>query len=151
MKKRITFGVLAMCLYITMTATASYAQSGKVLMADVPFDFEVGGKLLPAGEYSVTPITSSEQALLIRQTDGNKAVMVLSNSAQGKENRSGKASLTFHRYGDQYFLALVQGPERAGRSIIESSRERSLRKEMRIAQRAGLAPRQMQLVTIAAR
>lgn len=149
MRKRVCFGFLAMCLYVSLAATAGSAQSNRMLVANVPFDFQVGGKILPAGAYSVRQITTSGAGLLIRNEEGREAIMVLSNSAQ--ENKSAQSRLVFHRYGDQYFLATVWGPEGAGREILESRRERSLRKEMRIAQRAGLAPQRMQVVTIAAR
>ena len=151
MRKRACIGFLAMSLYVTLAATATYAQSSVRVMAHIPFDFQVGGKSLPAGDYSVRQITHGPEGLLVRSKDGSKGVIVLSNGTQAKANQSDGARLDFHRYGDQYFLATVWGPEREGRRILESGRERSLRKEMRIAQRAGLAPTKMQIVTIAAR
>ena len=151
MRKRACIGFLAMSLYVTLAATATYAQSNMRLVAHIPFDFQAGGKVLPAGDYSVTQITQGSSGVLVRSEDGDSAVIVLSNGTEAKANQSERARLDFHRYGDQYFLATVWGPERQGRSILESRRERSLRKEMRIAERAGLGPTKMQIVSVTAR
>ena len=151
MKKRACIGFLAISLYVTLTATAAYAQSGQRVVAHIPFDFQAGGKVLPAGDYSIRQITQGSEGLLIRREDGDEAVLVLSQSTQAKVNQTVRARLDFRRYGDQYFLATVWGPDSAGRLLPASRRERSLQKEMRIAERAGLAPEKMQLVTIAAR
>ena len=150
MSKRACIGFLAISLYVTLTATATYAQS-KMVVANVPFDFQVGGKVLPAGEYTIKPITSGDAGLLIRNAKGREGVIVLSQHTQAKASQSDEARLDFHRYGDQYFLTTVWGPEHSGRMILESRRERSLRKEMRIAQRAGLAPAPMQVVSVVVR
>ena len=151
MSKRACIGFLAISLYVTLAATAIYAQSNNGVVANVPFDFEAGGKVLPAGEYTIKPVTSGDVGLMIRSANGAEGVIVLSQGTQAKASQPDQARLDFYRYGDQYFLKTVWGPERSGRMLHESRRERSLRKEMRIAQRAGLAPAKMQVVSVLVR
>lgn len=152
MRKRTCIGLLMMSLYFTLAATAGYAQSDMTLKAHVPFDFEVAGKTLPAGEYSVKQISESGSSLIIQSTDGRANVIVLSNEVEANAKPAAdQARLVFHRYGDQYFFETAWRPGGTGRMILESRRERRLRKELRIAERDGFAPTEMHIVTIAAR
>jgi hypothetical protein len=100
MKKQL-FTLLALGL---LFATASaYAQT-VALKANVPFNFIVAGKTLPAGEYTVQSLGSIERVLLIRGSD--KSQMVVVNScASAKPSDTSK--LIFHRYGDRYFLSQI--------------------------------------------
>lgn len=67
--------------------------------ATMPFDFEVGGQLLPAGTYTITPI--SDNRIEIRNRDKHVALQAL---ALADSNRSKRGVLVFDRYADQYFL-----------------------------------------------
>jgi hypothetical protein len=83
-------------------ATAAHAQQTNV-KATVPFDFVVGNRAYPAGEYSVKTIGDGEKILRIDNAQSGKAEMVLSNTcAQLKP--SDMTELVFHRVGGNYFL-----------------------------------------------
>ena len=98
-------------------------------MANIPFEFVVGDKTLPAGEYSVRPVSSSGEAMLIQGTDNGKAAMRLSNTTEQAKNRT-HARLVFHRYGQSYFLAEVWNGESTGRQITKSKQERAIEREL---------------------
>jgi hypothetical protein len=83
-------------------ATAAHAQQTNV-KATVPFDFVVGNRAYPAGEYSVKAIDQSDVILRIDNTQSAKAEMVLSNACT-KSAPSPTTNLVFHRVGDGYFL-----------------------------------------------
>lgn len=116
-----------------VTAVASNAQSGgrSKLNANIPFDFVVGDKTLAAGEYSIKEITtSSDDALAIRSRDSKHSAIRLTNavssSAPGK-----RASLTFRRYGNRYYLAQVWLPgSTEGREMLRSKDERWMEREL---------------------
>jgi hypothetical protein len=91
---------------ITLFAFASILGAGAAVaqdrgvQANVPFDFTVGNKLLPAGTYTITP--ASEGVIAIQNRD--KHVLILSAALpDGKEAKNG-GELVFDRYADQYFL-----------------------------------------------
>jgi hypothetical protein len=95
---------------IALIALSTLAAGGKAVAqqpavrATVPFEFTVGGRLLPADTYT---ITSSSGVLVIRSIDGRFTSMTTSSH----DNRSvtgGK--LVFNKYGDQYFLHEVLCP-----------------------------------------
>jgi hypothetical protein len=102
-------------------AGTSFAQEHRV-QVKIPFNFTVAGKLLPAGDYT------------IKQTAGN--IIQLSNrvkpiSSVALVTPDGKTSpgggvVTFHRYGDQYFMSQILS-DQAGMSLKlpTSKRERA--------------------------
>jgi hypothetical protein len=121
------------------------AKSVDGMRAQIPFDFNVGDRLISAGAYTVKSLTADEATLRIG--NGKQAATVMTNSAQEKSDGAGRARLVFHRYGDQYFLVAVWGANGPGRALSESKRERGLRKEIQTARNAAV---EMQVVTIAA-
>jgi hypothetical protein len=99
--KRITAIALLVIANLAMAGT-SFAQS-KVVRANVPFDFTVGDKLLPAGTYTIKE--TSDHLIMIRNHDKPIAVISLVNGDSRNSPNGGK--LMFHRYGSQYFLSEI--------------------------------------------
>jgi hypothetical protein len=101
-------------------ATASaYAQT--MLQANVPFNFIVAGKTLPAGEYTVHSLGTIQRVLLIRGSDMSQMVVV-NSCASAKP--SDTAKLVFHRYGDRYFLSQIwTAGNSSGAELPPSTRE----------------------------
>jgi hypothetical protein len=99
------------------TVTAS-AQSMR-LKADVPFDFVVGGKTLPSGEYTIRSLNGGNQILSISAPD-QKSVVFLTNMCQSLK-ASSHSKLIFTRYGDRYVLSemWIQGST-IGRQLPKS-------------------------------
>ena len=144
MRKQVCIGVLAMSFLVSMLAVApASAKSINGVRAQIPFDFHVGSSLMPAGDYTINALTEDDAALRISGDSKSAATLTIPKDARA--NSESKSRLVFHKYGDQYFLAAVWGAERTGRVLPESKRERSLRREMRVAQSGGAA---MEIVTI---
>jgi hypothetical protein len=101
----------------------------------IPFDFVFGEKQLPAGKYSIGRAmpNSGDIMLTIADRDGRSKAVVLSNAAV-KSSPNTRATLVFHRYGDQYFLAQVW-PAGAvhGREFPRTKLERELRKQQQVS------------------
>jgi hypothetical protein len=83
-------------------ATAAHAQHESV-KATVPFDFVVGNRAYPAGEYSVKTMGQGDITLRIDSTQEAKTGIVNSYTCS-QLNPSDKTKLVFHRVGDSYFL-----------------------------------------------
>src|SRR5207253_7055451 len=105
MKKNILKGFTMLTLLVAVTlATAvvsANAQSNPI-KADIPFEFVVGDKTLPAGEYTVKPATIGG-ALAIQGADSKSSAVRLTGPTEQKNNS--RARMVFHRYGHNYFLA----------------------------------------------
>ena len=146
MRKHMCVGALALSFLVSLAALPAAAKSVDGMRAQVPFDFHVGERLVPAGAYTVESLTADEQVLRIVGDKGS--VATTTNSGTERGHGEGRARLIFHRYGDQFFLAAVWGADSNGRTLSETKRERNLRKELRAA-RGGAA--EMEIVTIDAR
>ncbi len=145
MNNRIYVSVLALGLFVALAATSAHAQTSELIKADVPFDFTIKGKTLPAGEYVVRRMNDSSTALMVRSTNGRDVMIFLTIAADADgNNNAGK--LVFNKYGSQYFLAKVQRAGGIAQEVPASRRERDLRKELAAARNL-----RHETVTIAAR
>ena len=127
--KTLTMLALVVGLASATTLVSANGQSTSVVNADIPFDFIVGNKTLPAGKYAVNSATNDGHALNISSREGNSSALVLTNDAV-EMSKKRIARMVFHRYGQQYFLAQVWTGESYGRQLMESKRERNLRREL---------------------
>src|SRR5437867_6127349 len=125
--KRQAYTMIAMIVLVGSMAFAAKAQtSGRVqLIANIPFEFNINDKTLPAGEYRVQPVDSTSQVLMIQSNDRKESAIVLMTSVTGKAQE--QAKLIFHRYGNHYFLAQVWvDGETEGLQAQKSRGERAL-------------------------
>jgi len=105
MKKQIM--IMAILLGCLIAAGASHAQAQTLdpIKADIPFDFYIGEKLLPAGEY---PITEKYQGLMeIQRDDGKATAFFITNDSQPRQEPTA-SELIFNKYGNETFLSRVE-------------------------------------------
>ena len=94
------------------------------LKVSVPFEFSVGGHILPAGDYTVSTVNVTG-LLAVRNASRGATPTIIAAIPAGRLAASGEASLMFHRYGSDYFLATIwDGYTDQGRSIPMSHTER---------------------------
>jgi hypothetical protein len=112
-------------LAVLLTATAAHAQQTKVT-ATVPFNFVVGDRAYPAGDYL---FSNSNDVLTI--TNAEQAKMILSHACE-RGTRSADTKLVFDSMGGYYFLRQIwiEGSS-SGRALPRS------RTEVRLAQNLG--------------
>ena len=127
--KGLTIFTLMVALAIMTAVVSANAQSRNVVLADIPFEFVVGDKTLPAGEYLVRPINATGDALAIQGTDNKEAAVRLTEPIDAMKKRT-QARLVFHRYGQNYFLAQVWTGETTGRQLAKSKHEQSVEREL---------------------
>ena len=101
------------------------AQSRMVIKADVPFEFVVNGKTMPAGECTVN-VTGDGHTILAIES-GNEHLYALPNSTESLRP-SADTTLVFHKYGDRYFLASInRAGEQRGYELPAGAIEKELR------------------------
>jgi hypothetical protein len=88
----------------TSSAQAQSLSTGK-LVANIPFEFNVGSQTLPAGEYTVRNIAqaAANQVLQLRSRDGKVSAIVQTRGVISGTQESSK--LVFQRSGDRYYFA----------------------------------------------
>ena len=118
--------VLASMLILASLAAAAPLPGTQKLVTQVPFQFTVGNSVVPAGECMIESSGVSEQAIVIHNRAG-KVHTVSKTMPDEARTSATRYSLTFHKYGDVYFLT---GINLAGRrtfyKLPVSSREREL-------------------------
>lgn len=121
----------ALVLFASLLVVSASARTSRSLVVQIPFDFHIAGKTLPAGQYLVERSTqSSAEGLSLRSVDKNVGVFVLTSTVEANERQSA-SRLVFNRYQDKYFLSQFwTSGEAAGRALIKSETERAAEKEL---------------------
>ena len=91
-------------LLLVGVATSARAQ-GLERVTTVPFAFTAGATNLPRDSYRIVPVPGQNGVFMIR---GERQGVVLMSRTERRNDREPAPQLTFHRYGDQYFLREVQ-------------------------------------------
>ena len=111
----------AVGLLATVASCSLYAQTMNA-RANIPFEFRVGEKLMPAGEYS---IRHTNAWLAFQENGGRHATAVV--LTQTADLKSDKPVLQFNQYGDAYFLGKLSIPgSDTGRAVPKTPREKEL-------------------------
>jgi len=135
MKRQIAKGLAMLMLTLALAAASAAVANGQTkahLVADVPFEFMVADKTLRAGEYRVSAIDQSGDAIAITNGRGENAIRL--SMPKGRNDREKAAKLVFHRYGSTYFLSQVwMAGEATGRELPRSKQERAIERELKVA------------------
>jgi hypothetical protein len=142
--KSIGFGIITVACLILFGASEGRSQTGKGLVADVPFDFYVKGELMAAGKYEFVPAasTTDPSPLIVRRVSGanKKAVVPVATVVDGIKYGA-QPVIVFRRYGSEYFLGAVHDWTANVRlQLIQSKRERKLSKVHREAKNVSIKP-----------
>lgn len=132
MKKQ-TYTLIALIVLVGSLAVAAQAQTANriALIANIPFQFSIGNKSLPAGEYTVRSISDNSFNVVLRITsrDGTTGVMLQTSTVEGRAQK--RARLIFHRYGNRYFFAQAWvEDDSTGVEAQKSSAERAVEREL---------------------
>jgi hypothetical protein len=83
------------------------AQAVDQPVVNIPFQFVVAGRTLPAGEYKVTRLHDWNPRILVLKSYENRATVIVI-SAEVEESVHSKAHFSFEIAGDQRFLSSIQ-------------------------------------------
>jgi hypothetical protein len=99
--------ILAVALMALSGAAVAQTLGNSRIVAQVPFEFVVANKIMPAGEWSVQSAGTSSATLMLRNHDQKMGVFANSNFDETKHPATSYA-LVFKRYADQYFLSSIR-------------------------------------------
>jgi hypothetical protein len=120
--------LLVTVAFASALASVSAQTPGHNITANIPFEFNVGDKTLPAGQYSVARINSDGTQLRISNREDGASR--LTQTVQDNEPKE-QSVLVFNRYGDRYFLSQVWlTGERVGREMLKSRSEKAIGQEL---------------------
>ncbi len=139
----VKFGLLAVITMIAAIVPAKAQSLQYKLTANIPFDFTITDKKLPAGKYSVVraQISNGDQVLLFSSADGQQQLSRLTIPVYARDvMKSGV--LVFHQYGDEYFLTQIwPAGGQTGRALPKSRAEREIQRQSNDAKVARVALR----------
>ena len=98
--------LVVMTLVVLSGMAAAQLIGSTRVAAQVPFEFMVANKIVPAGECVVQAITMDGKTLVIRNTEAKVALLSPSSQAEGKQEASHYA-LVKH-YGNRHFLSGIK-------------------------------------------
>jgi len=120
--KTLKTAILSLGAAALLGASGLYAQTAK---ADIPFEFSVQNTTLPAGEYTMQRTSLTSGAMLVRNVETRKTVVVLAPSNVTELKGATDNVALFHRIGDRYFLAEVKTDAVCGQ-VAPSKLEREI-------------------------
>lgn len=129
MKTQALKNFMMFSLLLVLTAISVNAQSERSAVLNIPFNFVVGGKTLPAGEYTVAPNRRDfDKIWLVQSRDGHTSALFTTMPVRTSETQE-KTKFVFHKYGEQYFLSQVWTlGGNSGRELVMPRLERELAK-----------------------
>lgn len=99
--------MLALMLMATPIAAIAQLSSTQRIVAQVPFEFMVGNKYVPAGACTVQRANMNNDVLIVRNDVAN--VGFFTPTQPGSTRRAATSyALVFHKYGNLYVLAGVK-------------------------------------------
>jgi hypothetical protein len=127
-----------LALMVALTAVSAQAQTSRSTPKfTVPFEFNVGDEVLPAGEYIVFV---ENQTIRLQKNDGKANAIALSRRTVRASHSDSRAKLTFRQYGDQVYLSQVWVADGVGRELKRQKKDSELlARESRIVEVQGQA------------
>jgi hypothetical protein len=106
MRKQYLRIVIALIGFAGLGITAK-AQAVDQTVVNIPFEFVVAGKTLPAGNYRVNRVSDTDSRILVLSSFENKvsAVLLPTEVANSLED---KPEVTFEQVGDQHLLSKIE-------------------------------------------
>src|SRR5262249_20914820 len=127
MKKQMVTSAMILGVMMVLCAGLAFGQFINSLRVDVPFNFYVGEKLMPAGEYMVSMNDPGSGFMTITGLNNKSSAFFLTYGKLSK-NMYGPSKLIFNRYGNTAFLSqVVENGERDAAALLPSNAEKQLR------------------------
>lgn len=132
MRKNIIRTIAALSLLASLSLITANAQTHLRTTFKVPFNFTVGEKAFPAGEYFVEALPNGGAAWIRITSDQERKGITFTSLTQTFGKVTSKDKLVFRRYGDQYFLGRYSAatenkeydltPARAEKALLKKAR-----------------------------
>jgi len=133
MKKLLISMFLMLSLLTVAGRTVALAQIEGVIEADIPFNFYVRNKQLPAGRYEIRKLDSQPNVLEMINRDRKLTVVFLVEDETMLKSAK-HSELIFDRYGDNEFLSKIldQG-DSIEAEVMKSRMEKKIEKAGEVA------------------
>ena len=134
--RRGAFALPILFLLLTVSSVSVFGQSDRQTVVNIPFNFIVGDKSLPAGQYVIQRNKRDSDTVWTITTKDSGVTRKLFLTVPVRSNDTQQdTKLVFSRYEDYYFLtAFWTAGDNTGRELQRSDREKNLDQKL-LAQR----------------
>jgi frataxin-like iron-binding protein CyaY len=142
--------LLGAMLFVPVAVSVQAQSLQYRITANIPFEFSIGDKKLPAGTYSFGRVrqNSDDTVLSVDDMRGHWKAIRASSSVKTLTTTN-KAQIVFHRYGDEYFLSQVWAAGAStGRQFMKSQHERELQRDLAASAAKGKVTQRLEVETI---
>ena len=148
--KRLTMLSLVSMFILCAAVASANAQLSNPIRAKIPFDFSVGNKKLPAGEYTFSRLSGFSDNTVVSVSSSDASAHVFQSTfAAHVLTPKNESTLVFHKYGDQYFLEQIwSGGEQTGSQVPESRSERTIERRLAQTQQSNMSGKAMKVETV---
>lgn len=106
-KLKLFVAIIIVCGAFAITGNAQTPVS-PTIRARIPFTFNVGGKTMPPGVYTVRILNPSSDRRVLQIRSENGRLNAMTQTLRVKGTLQDNTKLVFHRYGESYFFAEAQ-------------------------------------------
>lgn len=125
---------IALIIAVTVSSSVVFAQTDRQTVVNIPFNFTVGEKAMPAGKYLIRRNRKDSDAVwVIQNKESGERAMLLTRPVQASETQE-DAKFVFRKYDELYVLGQFWAAgTNTGREINVTSQERALAKALAVA------------------
>ena len=119
MKQSIACVLTSLLTIVLCIAGSAYAQSSAVIRVKIPFEFSLGGKTFPSGDYSL--VQPLQHLLVLRDARGQTIASTFTHGVQ-LSPAPAASKLRFRSVGGQYVLTEVwQQDDTTGHQLFDAN------------------------------
>ena len=105
--RKLYLRVLIALIAVAGLGVAARGQAADQIVVNIPYDFVVGSKTLPAGNYKVHRVSDANpRALILSSFENRASVFVL--ASQVESTRADKVEVRFEQVGGERFLSTIE-------------------------------------------
>jgi hypothetical protein len=126
--------LVAIAAFATALTTNAFGQSRKTATANIKFDFQIGERMYPAGEYRIESASrQSDNILVIRSVaDASRNELLAGNHSIGDKGQTPR--FVFQKYGENYVLTgIFLDTDQWSYAIRRSRRQRENEQNLALA------------------
>jgi hypothetical protein len=111
MMKKHCVRVLGVFFGLAALGASALGQVSDQMTVNIPYEFVVAGKTLPAGSYRINRVNDRDDRVLVISSFANHAAVVVSPSEVADRTGAEQPRLSFRQVGDQHLLSKIETAE----------------------------------------
>jgi hypothetical protein len=122
MMKKHCVRILSAFFGFAALALTAKGQAVDQLVVNIPYEFVVAGKTLPAGTYRVNRANNRDVSELVISSFENRATVLVISSKTVDKTRADQPAVSFELVGDQHLLSKIETAEHVFTIPVSSPR-----------------------------